>query len=238
MTGANHVTDCLLMLTPSTAAAATAAIEFHGSMTNRHAHLRSSCQTQTHSRVPLPVDSLVHLRKQHPNSAGPPPPVFLHTEVPLQIPAVTAAPALALQLGIIRRWRACRKAHYPSPVGKTAPTQDRGDRKTDRQSGVFVNLAHILTQPGRPFPSPSRISSLVSSCAPKVRCPATSESPKGPLHGIWAMSCRGFTSRRRQTGACILLSEHIDSQAVQALISKVGTIVHPKWRQAPPEYWN
>lgn len=180
MTWANHVTDCLLMLTPSTAAAA-AAIEFHGSMPSRHAHLRSSCQNK-HSRVPLPVDSVVHLRKQHPNSAGPPPPVFLHTEVPLQIPAVTAAPALALQLGIIRRWRARGPAEstLSLPRGQNCTSQERGDRKTDRQSGVFVNLAHILTQPGRPFPSPSRTLLSGQQSPLKVRCPATSESPKGP----------------------------------------------------------
>lgn len=95
-------------------------------------------KTQTHSRVPLPVDSVVHLRKQHPNSAGPPPPVFLHTEVPLQIPAVTAAPALALQLGIIRRWRAA-EAHYPSPWAKLRQP------KTEAIAKQTANLGFLST---------------------------------------------------------------------------------------------
>lgn len=143
------------MLTPSTAAAA-AAIEFHGSMPSRHAHLRSSCQTQTHSRVPLPVDSVVHLRKQCPNSAGPPPPVFLHTEVPLQIPAVTAAPALALQLGIIRRWRARGPAEstllcIPPPWAKLHQPRTRRSQNRPPIWGFCQPRAHL--DPARtPFP--------------------------------------------------------------------------------------
>lgn len=162
----------------------------------------------TSARVspPLPAGQR---REQHPSSAGPPPPVFLHAEVPLQIPAVTARAGPALQLGIIRRWRLqSQNRTIPIPGARRPPL---GVRRSQNRPPIWASRQPLASfNPGclPSFPSPS----LASSSPPSPLVSKSESSVTGnvgtPRNQPLAIVMPRFHKRRRQTGACISLSEH------------------------------
>lgn len=148
------------------------------------------------SPVPLPTESVdtQTTRIQHPNSAGPPPPDFLHTEVALQIPAVTAAPALALQLGVGGHRSTLSHARWhPEPKPR------RSQNRPPIWFFFFVGQPRT-SQLSFPFPSSTGLESLrVSEISHKrVRRPAASGPLEiRPCHAVPRSHKQATTSDRR-----------------------------------------